>query len=277
MSWPLIQTRAQATGESGIGIAIRARSPDRAVVPFAVPARGADGEIVGAALAFLSLDRLEGQRQRCPWARAGPGAHRRPEWALADLAGPEPAALGRLGRQPGLADALRGTPRDGRVESATGGNVYAAAIPIAGGWVVEVQHPVEAVLAPVRLALFRSGLIAIGAFALAMLVGMIAARRITEPLLALLRALRSIRREEGRPRLPRSSTAEVAWLADELELMRSALEPRTVEMRARWTPWPSIGCWPSAPPTSSVHRCTSARSWRRTPLPSAHTATPGPS
>ena len=96
---------------------------------------------------------------------------------------------------------------------------------------VEVEHPAEAVLAPLAGMIIRTVLISLAAFWSAMLVGVFAARRVTEPLLSLLRALRSIRREEGRPRLPRSSTAEVAWLADELEMMRSALETRTVEMR----------------------------------------------
>lgn len=227
-SWPLIQ-RALSMGESSIGTAIQSPITGRAVVPIAAPARGTDGEIIGATLAFLALDRLEGyvNGARGP----GRGLARVVDQYGRLLTSPDASLLlsDVSDDNPVVADALRGISGTARVESATGGDVYAAAIPITGGWVVEVQHPVEAVLAPVRLALFRSGLIAIGAFALAVLVGGIAARRITEPLLTLLRALRSIRREEGRPPLPRSTTAEVAWLADELEMMRSALELRTVE------------------------------------------------
>ena len=77
----------------------------------------------------------------------------------------------------------------------------------------------------------QAGLFAVGAFALALLVGLTVARRVTEPLLTLLKAMRSIRCDEGEPSLPRSSTTELAWLADELGAMRSALDGRTAAMR----------------------------------------------
>jgi PAS domain S-box-containing protein len=227
---PLLQ-RIVGTGSAGVASAIRSPITGRAIVPFAVAVRGADGEVVGAAVTYLSLDRLE---TSVNGARGpGRGLARIVDQQGRLLTSPDPShQLSDVSTDnPVLVDALRGTSSMGRVESSTGGTVYAAALPLPGGWVVEVQHPVDAVLGPVRQGLLRTGLIALGAFALAMLVGGIAARRITEPLQELLRALRSIRREEGRPCLPRSSTAEVAWLADELEAMRSALETRTGETR----------------------------------------------
>ena len=56
-----------------------------------------------------------------------------PSLQLADISTDDPVVAG----------ALSGVPSTGRLESATGGTAYAAAIPLDGGWVVEVQHPVR--------------------------------------------------------------------------------------------------------------------------------------
>ena len=97
--------------------------------------------------------------------------------------------------------------------------------------VVDVHFPVDEAHAPLTAQLAQAGSFALGAFAIALLTGLIVARRVTEPLLTLLRAMRSIREGEEYPSLPRSSTTELAWLADELGAMRAALDSRTVAMR----------------------------------------------
>jgi PAS domain S-box-containing protein len=227
--WPTVLAALQ-TGRPGLGRAIQSPVTERAVVPLAAAARNANGEIVGAVIAYLALDDLEA---RVNGARGpGRGLARIVDGDGRMLTSPDPGlelSDVSAASNPVIALALAGSPSVGRVRSASGDLAYAAAIPIQSGWVVEVEHPTEAVLAPLCALIVRTVLIALAAFVIAMLVGVAAAHRIAEPLLALLRALRSIRREEGRPRLPRSSTTEVAWLADELEMMRSALELRTVE------------------------------------------------
>jgi PAS domain S-box-containing protein len=229
-NWPLVQAALQS-GTTDVGSAIRSPVTGRAVAPFAMPVRGQNGEIIGAALTFLSLEQLDVHLN----GAHGPG---RGLASIVDdtgrlLTSPDPHLLLTNVSSPdeAIRTALGGSPMVGRVQSATGASVYAAAIPIAHGWVVEVQRPVDAVLAPLHDTIVRAILIALSAFVAAMLLGIIAARRVTEPLLALLRALRSIRQDEARPHLQRSSTAEVAWLADELDSMQSALDTRTAEMR----------------------------------------------
>src|SRR5688572_25447614 len=70
--------------------------------------------------------------------------------------------------------------------------------------VVEVSLPVDEVNALLSSQLARTGLPALVAFVLATLLGIALAGRVTDPLMIVLHALRSLRNDEPGPRLPRS-------------------------------------------------------------------------
>lgn len=219
-------------GIPAVGLAFRSTITERAVVPLGAPVRTADGRVVGAVRAFLSLARLgesvENARGGARGFASVIDAQGRfltsPDRAriLTDVP-PENAAV-RL--------ALAGQPAARRTADEAGAPVFAAAVPIGHGWVVQAQVAETDALAPFRREVFRAGFYALGAAMAATLAGIIFARRITEPLLTLLQALRSIRHDDLSARLPRSTTSEVAWLADELEMMRTELGARTAEREA---------------------------------------------
>lgn len=218
------------SGSPVVGQAFRGPVLGLTVVPISVPFRRPSGEVVGALRASLSLDRLA---QHVNGVR--PTARGRITIVDRDgrlLTSPDPDLIlsDAASSDDGLRLALLGQTAIRRTVDA-GEPVYAATMPIGYGWVVDVHFPVAEARAPVVGQLRQAALFAIGAFALALLVGLTVARRVTEPLLTLLKAMRSIRCEEGQPRLPRSSTTELAWLADELGAMRSALDARTAAMR----------------------------------------------
>ena len=220
---------AVATGQPTVGQPFVGPIVGAIVVPVAVPFRDQYGEIAGALRATLSLDRLT---QRISSVR--PSARGRVNIVDADgrlLTAPDPSLI--------LTDAATSDPS---IRAALGGEtvvrrtvdprgpVFAAALPIRHGWVVDVHSSVDEARAPLIAQMTQAALFALGAFAVATIAGLIIARRVTEPLLILLRAVRSIREDEAYAPLPRSSTTELAWLADEIEATRAVLDARTRAM-----------------------------------------------
>ncbi|MCC7370526.1 MAG: PAS domain-containing protein [Chloroflexi bacterium] len=220
---------ALKTGKPALGQAIRGNVTGRAVVPIVVPFSDRHGATGGALKGWLSLERLNAMVDGVRGAARGnvrlyDGFGRlltapNPEQILADLPASSLAAR----------DALDGRVSTRRMTDATGEPVYAAALPLKQGWVVEAYQPVDVARAALYGQFVRIGLFALAAFVAAMLVGILVARRISAPLVAVLRALRSIRDDEHGPALRRSSTLEVAQLVAELDAVRDALNRRSAE------------------------------------------------
>ena len=223
---PGVQEALQS-GMPTVGQAFRSVVTGRAVVRVVVPYRDQHGVVAGALQGLLSLERLS---MLVDGAR-GSG---RGNVVLYDAGGrlltsPDPSLILSEMKPENLAvrHAMPGELAVRQTRDLNGQLAYAAALPLANGWIVEAYQPVASARASLHAQFAQDGLFALGAFVAAMLVGILAARRISEPLLALMGAIRSIRDDERAPSLPYTSTAEVASLVSELAEMRSALSVRS--------------------------------------------------
>lgn len=218
---------ALLSGEPTVGQAFQSVVTGRALVRIVVPFRDRHGIVVGALQGLLSLDRLS---SLVDGTRGGG----RGNVLLYDAAGrlltsPEPSLI-LTPMAPGDTAVQRALTGEVTVRQSVdlhGQQVYAAAMPLAHGWVVEAYQPVDSARASLYAQFAQDGLFALAAFVAAMLVGIAAAQWITAPLLALMGAIRSIRDDERVPSLPYTSTEEVASLVTELDAMRAALSARS--------------------------------------------------
>jgi signal transduction histidine kinase len=162
------------------------------IVPVAVPLRGPDRRTVAVLQGTLSLRRLS---DRLAGTKIGTAGYA----SLLDSRGiilthPDKSRiLLRTAEAPEVQQALSGNRAALATTDRAGDAVFAAAVPAPDiGWVVHVQVPRDEIYAPLRQDLRRVASIAALGFVLAVLVGVVLARRLTEPILSLRNRMRRI-------------------------------------------------------------------------------------
>jgi hypothetical protein len=202
---------ALTSGQPTVGQAFRSVVTGRAVVRVIVPFHGRDGTVAGALQGMLSLERLGQLVERARGGGLGTVALYDATGRL--LSGSDTSLIltDVTETNSPVLRALRGETVSRATVELDGHLAYASTQPLAHGWVVLAYQPVEAARGSLDELFARDGQFALAAFVLAMLVGILAAQCVTEPLLVLLGALRSLRNKQHTLPLPASSSAEHRW------------------------------------------------------------------
>ncbi|MFN8635175.1 MAG: GAF domain-containing protein [Chloroflexota bacterium] len=207
------------------------------IVGLAVPIRTDDGLVVGALSGALPLAELSDEMAAVDTGADGIANLLHQDGTI--LAHPDPGHILQpvSAQNQNVPIALGGQPSAMETLDDTGEPIYSAAVPIPElGWVVEIEAPVRRVLAP----LWGWFLLAIGpailAMAIAAIVGVAFARRLSAPIELLRSSTRRIARGDYRTPPPAISTAdELGGLASDFDLMRASLTSHTTQLERQAT------------------------------------------